>query len=208
MILASNNKGKLREIKEILGDVELKTLRDVNIDIEVEEDQDTFYGNALKKAKEIYELTNEATISDDSGLCINELNDWPGVLTHRFLGEGKTDRERNLAIIEKVQSLPKDKRIAKVVCNIVYYNDGEIIVGEGIIKGYISDSPRGENGFGFDEIFVLANGKTLAELTPEEKNNVSARALALQDLKQKLESNGYINRDDRGIPLRRNLRNN
>lgn len=186
MILASNNQGKLREIKEILNEIEIKTLKEANINIEVEEDQDTFYGNALKKAKEIYELTKEATISDDSGLCVDALNDWPGVLTHRFLGEDKTDRERNLAIIEKVNDLPKDKRSAKVVCNIVYYDNGEIIVGEGIINGYISEEPRGNNGFGFDEIFVLENGKTLAELTPEEKNNISARSLALQDLKQKL----------------------
>lgn len=185
MIVATNNQGKLREIKEIFNDMELKTLREAGIFIEVEEDQDTFYGNALKKAKEIYELSYEATISDDSGLCINGLNDWPGVLTHRFLGEDKTDRERNLAIIERCNELAD--RSAKVVCNIVYYHDGEIIVGEGIINGYISKEVRGENGFGFDEIFELENGKTLAELTPEEKNNISARSLALRDLKDKLE---------------------
>lgn len=184
MIVASNNKGKLNEIKAIFKDEELKSLNEVNIDIEVEEDQETFYGNALKKAKAIYELTKEATISDDSGLCVNELNDWPGVLTHRFLGANKTDRERNLAIIEKCQSLAK--RDAKVVCNIVYYDNGQIVVGEGIINGYIATNPRGENGFGFDEIFELENGKTLAELSPTEKNKVSARALALQDLKNKL----------------------
>ena len=186
MIVATNNQGKLREIKEIFNDMELKTLKEAGIFIEVEEDQDTFYGNALKKAKEIYELSHEATISDDSGLCVNCLNDWPGVLTHRFLGEDKTDRERNLAIIERCNEL--DDRSAKVVCNIVYYNDGEIIVGEGIINGYISKEVRGENGFGFDEIFELENGKTLAELTPEEKNNLSARSLALKDLKDKLEN--------------------
>lgn len=184
MIVASNNKGKLREIKEIFSDIELKSLKEANIEIEVEEDQDSFYGNALKKAKEIYELTSEATMSDDSGLCVNSLNDWPGVLTHRFLGENKTDRERNLAIIEKCTDL-KDRR-AKVVCNIVYYDNGKIIVGEGILNGFITTKPRGENGFGFDEIFELDNGKTLAELRPEEKNKVSARYLALIDLKNKL----------------------
>jgi len=192
MILASNNKGKLQEIKEIFNDRDLKTLKEKNIDIEVEEDQNTFYGNALKKAKEIYKLTQEATISDDSGLCIDELNDWPGVLTHRFLGEGKSDRDRNLAIIEKCNGLKN--REARVICNIVYYDDGNIVVGEGILKGYISLEPRGENGFGFDEIFELEDGKTLAELTPEQKNDISARALALQDLKNKLIDNGYFNR--------------
>lgn len=184
MIVASNNEGKLREIKEIFNDIELKTLKEANIFIEVEEDQDTFYGNALKKAKEIYLISKEETISDDSGLCINSLNDWPGVLTHRFLGEDKTDRERNLAIIERCKDL--EDRSAKVVCNIVYYNDGKIVVGEGIINGYISKEVRGQNGFGFDEIFELENGKTLAELSPSEKNNISARSLALKDLKNKL----------------------
>ena len=101
-----------------------------------------------------------------------------------FLGEDKTDRERNLAIIERCKDL--EDRSAKVVCNIVYYNDGKIVVGEGIINGYISKEVRGENGFGFDEIFELENGKTLAELSPSEKNNISARSLALKDLKNKL----------------------
>lgn len=186
MIVASNNQGKLREIKEIFNDIELKSLKEANIDIEVEEDQDTFYGNALKKAKEIYEIANEITISDDSGLCINSLNDWPGVLTHRFLGEDKTDRERNLAIIERCKDL--EDRSAKVVCNIVCYDNGEITVGEGIINGFVATEVRGDNGFGFDEIFELENGKTLAELTKEEKNSISARSLALKDLKNKLEN--------------------
>ena len=185
MIVATNNQGKLREIKEIFNDIELKTLKEAGIDVEVDEDQDTFYGNALKKAKEIYNLSNEETISDDSGICIDELNDWPGVLTHRFLGEDKTDRERNLAIIEKCKNL--ENRSAKVVCNIVYYNNGEVVKGEGIIKGKITLNPRGDNGFGFDEIFELENGKTLAELSPNEKNKVSARYLALIDLKGKLD---------------------
>ena len=185
MIVATNNQGKLREIKEIFNDIELKTLKEAGIDVEVEEDQDTFYGNALKKAKEIYNLSNEETISDDSGICIDELNDWPGVLTHRFLGEDKTDRERNLAIIEKCKNL--ENRSAKVVCNIVYYNNGEVVKGEGIIKGKITLNHRGDNGFGFDEIFELENGKTLAELSPNEKNKVSARYLALIDLKGKLD---------------------
>ena len=115
---------------------------------------------------------------------VYELNNWPGVLTQRFLGEGKTERERNLAIIGKCSTL--ENRKAKVICTIVYYDNGEIVIGEGVINGFISTIPRGENGFGFDEIFLLENGKTLAELTPKEKNHVSARFLALQDLKSKL----------------------
>ena len=165
-------------------------LKDKNIEIDVEENGTTFYENAYKKAKEIYELTKEATIADDSGLCIKALDDFPGVLTHRFLGENKTDEERNLALIEKTNE--KDDRTAKVICNLVYYDGKNIIVGEGVINGKIATSPRGDNGFGFDPIFELTTGKTLAELSKEQKNSVSARFLAAKDLKERLMREGLI----------------
>ncbi len=184
MIIATNNKGKIREIKEILKDYDIYSLKDKGIDIDVVEDQNTFYGNAYKKAKEIYELTNEPVIADDSGLCIDVLEGWPGVLTHRFLGEKATDEERNKAIIDKVKN--SSNRYAKVVCNMVYFDGVRTLIGVGEIKGTISLEIRGENGFGFDPIFELDNGKTLAELSSEEKNKVSARYLALVDLKEKL----------------------
>ena len=184
MIVATNNKGKLEEIRKILSDYEIYSLRDKGIDIDVEEDQDTFVGNARKKAKEIYELTKEATIADDSGLCINSLNGFPGVMTHRFLGEDASDRERNEYLIKEADR--NEDRSAHLVCNLVYYDGEKEIVGEGILEGFISKECRGENGFGFDEIFELPNGLTLAEITPEEKNNVSARSLAIKDLKRKM----------------------
>ncbi len=184
MIFASNNKGKLEEIKNILTEYKIYSLKEKNLNIDVEEDQDTFLGNAKKKAKEIYELTKEETIADDSGLCINCLNDFPGVLTHRFLGDDATDEMRNDYLINEVNKY--NDRSAKVICSIVYYNGSDYIVGKGILNGYISRTKRGTNGFGFDEIFELDNHKTLAELTSEEKNKVSARYLALKDLKIKL----------------------
>ena len=184
MILATNNKGKLEEIKEIFNDYEIYSLKDKRIDVDVVEDEDTFYGNALKKAKEIYDLTKEEVIADDSGLCINALNDFPGVLTHRFLGEEATDEDRNIDLISRVNNI--SDRSAKLVCNLVYYNGENTIIGEGILNGIIAYEPRGENGFGFDPIFELDNGKTLAELTSEEKNRVSARYLAAIDLKEKM----------------------
>ena len=184
MILATNNKGKLKEIKEILSDYQIYPLEEKSINIEVEEDQDTFLGNALKKAKEINKITNEAVIADDSGLCITGLKDFPGVMTHRFLGEDATDEDRNLELIKKADTL--SNRSAKVICNLVYYDGEKTLVGEGILEGKISNSPRGENGFGFDPIFELPNGKTLAELSSEEKNKSSARYLAALDLKDKL----------------------
>lgn len=184
MIVATNNVGKLREIKNILGEYEIFSLKEKGIDVDVIEDQNSFYGNALKKAKEIYEIAGEAVVADDSGLCIDCFEDWPGVMTHRFLGDEATDVDRNNAILERMIDC-KD-RSAKVVCNLVYYDGERTLVGEGIIKGKIAEARRGSNGFGFDEIFELENGKTLAELTSEEKNQVSARFLAVSDLREKL----------------------
>ena len=184
MIIATNNKDKLKELKTILNEYELYSLRDKNINIEIEEDQDTFYGNALKKAKTIYELTNEAVIADDSGLCINALNDFPGVFTSRFLGDSVTDEKRNQDLINRLNGIAD--RSARVICNLVYYDGENIITGVGILAGIITLEPRGENGFGFDPIFELEDGRTLAEITSDEKNKLSARYLAAIDLKNKL----------------------
>ena len=184
MILATNNKGKLEEIRKILTDYKIYSLKDKNINVDVEEYKDSFLGNAMKKAKEIYEISHEETIADDSGLCINCLDGFPGVMTHRFLGDDATDRMRNEYLINEVNKY--EDRSAQVVCNLVYYDGEKEIVGEGILKGFISKECRGNNGFGFDEIFELPNGLTLAELSSDEKNSVSARSLAINDLKKKL----------------------
>ena len=185
MIFASNNQGKLREIREIFSDYEVLSLNDAHISVDVLEDQNSFYGNALKKAKEIYEISGNAVIADDSGLILDALGDWPGVLTHRFLGEEAGDDERNQALIEKADEI--QNRHATVSCVLVYFDGENIVVGNGDIHGNIAHTMRGENGFGFDSIFELEDGRTLAELSSEEKNKCSARYLASLDLKQKLE---------------------
>ena len=185
IVIASGNKGKIKEAREILKGFKIIPLSEIDNNIDVEEDKDTFVGNAMKKAFEIYEIAHEEVIADDSGLCITALDGFPGVMTHRFLGEDATDEERNEYLIKEVDK--HEDRSAQVVCNLVFYDGKEYIIGEGIIEGQISRNRRGENGFGFDEIFELPNGKTLAELTPEEKNEVSARALAAKQLKKKLE---------------------
>ena len=184
MILATNNKGKLEEIKKILTDYKIYSLKDKNINVDVEEDKDSFLGNAMKKAKEIYEISHEETIADDSGLCINCLDGFPGVMTHRFLGDDATDRMRNEYLINEVNKY--QDRSAQVVCNLVYYDGEKEIVGEGVLNGFISTECRGNNGFGFDEIFELPNGLTLAELSFEEKNRISARSIAINALKKEL----------------------
>lgn len=188
VIVATNNKFKINEIKSIFSEDTIYTLKDKKIDKEVEEDADTFLRNAKKKAHEIYNIASMPVIADDSGLCVNALNGFPGVMTHRFLGENATDKDRNEYIINEVKKC--DDKSVKVVCELVYYNGEDTIVGEGIIEGNITDSRRGDNGFGFDEIFELLDGRTLAELTPEEKNKKSARFLAAKDLKEKLEQKG------------------
>lgn len=184
MILATNNKGKLKEIKDIFDTYEIYSLKEKNINIDIVEDATSFYGNAYKKAKEIYELTNEPVIADDSGICITNLNNFPGVETHRFLGEDATDEDRNNELVKRCKTL-SDKS-AKVICTLVYYDGKQTLVGEGILEGTIVE-PRGENGFGFDPIFELSTGKTLAELSSSEKNKTSARYLAALDLKEKLQ---------------------
>ena len=186
MIVTTNNLDKLKEIREILEEFKIYSLKEKGIDIDVSEDGKTFLENAKKKAIEVYKLakSNEGVIADDSGLCIKALNGFPGVETHRFLGEDATDRERNEYLINEVNKY--DDRSAQFICNLVYYDGTNVIVGEGILDGFISKECRGENGFGFDEIFELSNGFTLAELSSEEKNSISARSLALKDLKKKL----------------------
>lgn len=184
MIFATNNEGKLRELKSIFGNKNIVSLNEKGIRIEVEEDQDSFYGNASKRAKELFKVVGLPVIADDSGLCINALNGFPGVYTHRFLRDGKTDEQINEAIINRCKNL-KDKS-AKVVCCLVYYDGEKEIVAESEICGNIILESRGKNGFGFDPVFELNSGKTLAELDSQEKNLCSSRYFAAKKLKLKL----------------------
>ncbi len=185
IIIASGNKGKIKEAQEILKEFKIVSMKDIGIDIDVEEDQETFEGNAIKKAETIAKLLKgEKCIADDSGIEIESLNGFPGVYTKRWF-DG-TDRERNLKLIEKLKGFSKENRKIKFITAIAL-SDGKNTVCElGILEGYVAEEVRGENGFGFDEIFELENGKTLAELTEEEKNEISARKIALENIRKKL----------------------
>ena len=187
IIVATNNKGKLKEIREILTDYELLSLEEVGINVKVEEDENTFRGNSLKKANEIFKIANIPCIADDSGLCIDIFNGWPGVETARFLGDKASQEDRNKYILEKMKDKSGEERNAKVVCDIAYVDNENTTVVEGIIEGKISKEERGSNGFGFDSIFELEDGRTLAELSEKEKNDVSSRRIALEKLKNKLD---------------------
>lgn len=186
IVAATNNQGKIKEIKEILKDYEILTLKEINCEIEVEEDQDSFEGNAKKKAQEVAKLINMPCMADDSGLCIEAFNGWPGIHTARFLGESATDWQKNEAILEKMKGLKGEERRAKVECIVAYYENGKFIIGKGEVQGKIAEKQRGERGFGFDPIFELENGKTYAEITQEEKNAISHRKRALENLEKQL----------------------
>ena len=186
MIFASNNKGKIKEIKEILKDYDIKSLQDVNINIDVEENGKTFYENALIKAKTIYELTGIPTIADDTGLIFEELKDWPGVNTKRISNNLDNDEtDRNQILINKGKEL-KNKNI-KAVCTLVYYDKTHIIEATGEMKGTITEKEYPGNGFGFDRVFKLDDGRIVSNLTEEEKNKISHRSQAAKILKEKLD---------------------
>ena len=186
IVVATNNQGKLKEIKEILKKYEMLSLKEVNCEIEVEEDQETFEGNSKKKAQEIASRTNMPCIADDTGLCIEAFDGWPGVYTNRFLGEEATPKQRNEAILEKMKNLKGEERKAKVVSVVTYCENGQFIVAKGELEGKIAETPRGENGYGFDPIFEIENGKTYAELSGEEKNAISHRRKAIENLEKQL----------------------
>lgn len=185
IIMASGNKGKIREAQEILKDYEIIPINEIGINIDVEEDQNTFEGNAIKKAETISrKLDGKMCLADDSGIQIEYLNGFPGVNTKRW--HNGTDRERNLAIIEKLKGVTKENRKVKFVTVMAISDGKNTIFATGVIDGYIAENPRGENGFGFDEIFELEDGRTLAEISSEEKNIISARKKALELLINKL----------------------
>lgn len=185
IVIASGNKGKIKEAQEILKEYKIIPMNEIGIDIDVEEDQDTFEGNAIKKAETIAKkLGGKMCIADDSGIEIEYLDGFPGVYTKRW--HQGTDRERNLAIIEKLKGVPKENRKIKFITAMAISDGENTITTIGDIEGYVSERPRGDNGFGFDEIFELEDGRTLAEISQDEKNEISARRKALELLKNKL----------------------
>lgn len=188
IIVASNNNGKLREIQDILGGYKVISMKDIGIDIDIEENGETFAENALIKARTIAKMTEKLCIADDSGLCMEAFDGFPGIKTARFLGESATQAERNEYIVEKVQGLPREERKAKFVCTIaVVIPEKEEKTFTGELEGYIATEIRTQGGFGMDPIFELADGKTLAEIGTREKDKISHRYKALVQLREYLE---------------------
>jgi len=191
IIMASGNKGKIKEAQEILSNYKIIPMKELGIDIDVEEDKDTFEGNAIKKAQTISkQLNGKMCLADDSGIEIEYLNGFPGVQTKRWL-DG-TDRERNLAIIEKLKNVSKENRKIKFVTAIAISDGKNTVSAVEYIQGFVAENVRGDNGFGFDEIFELGDGRTLAELSQEEKNEISSRKKALERVKQELKNTSKV----------------
>ncbi len=195
LILASNNKKKLRELREILSDmdVELLSQREAGCDFEVEETGTTFAENAYLKAKAVADATGLAAVADDSGLMVEALNGEPGVHTARYApgGHDASDREKYEYLLSKLVN--EEHRAAKFVSSICcIFPDGSIIRTEGECRGEILREPSGEGGFGYDPVFMPQGyDRSMAELGTEVKNRISHRANALRELKKKLrELNG------------------
>ena len=185
IIIASNNPGKIAMIQSILDNYRVRPMSATGIDIDVEETGETFMENARLKAETIAsQLDGKACLADDSGIEVEYLDGFPGVRTKRWF-DG-TDRERNLALIAKLDGVEKSKRRVKFKVSMALSDGEETLTAESFIEGYVAEAPRGENGFGFDEIFELESGKTLAELTFEEKNQVAVRKEVLEQLKKQL----------------------
>ncbi|MFI3229518.1 MAG: RdgB/HAM1 family non-canonical purine NTP pyrophosphatase [Bacillota bacterium] len=187
VIAATNNAHKLVEMRDILGDkFEVVSLKEIGVEVEVEEDGATFYANALKKAREICKITKEPALADDSGLMVEALAGAPGVFSARYAGEICDDSANNIKLLNEMQGV--ENRKAKFVSSIVlFYPNGNHISAVGDVKGYILDSLEGENGFGYDPLFYSTDlEQSFGVATSEEKNAVSHRGRALTKLAKML----------------------
>lgn len=191
LIVASNNSKKIKEIKEILSKypVEVVSLKEAGIDVEVEEDGNTFVENAYKKAIEIYKIIPECMVlADDSGLMVDCLGGAPGVYSARFAGEHGNDKKNNEKLLGLLKNKKEDEKTAKFVCAIVLVLDyNNLIKVEGELEGVILDRERGENGFGYDPIFYVPKYEmTCAEMNSDLKNVISHRAKAFEKLEEQI----------------------
>ncbi len=188
LIIASNNKHKIYEIKKILGSKfeEILSLREAGIDHETVEDGETFAENAYKKAKEIAEISGCAALADDSGICAHALDGAPGIYSARFSGGHGNDEDNNALLIKKLSD-KEDKGAHYTAAICLVLPNGERFDADGHLFGTIIDTPRGGGGFGYDPIFVPdGDTRTVAEMTDEEKNAISHRAKGLEALLLKL----------------------
>ncbi|MGN1306599.1 MAG: XTP/dITP diphosphatase [Faecousia sp.] len=191
IVLASNNAHKLQELRAILTTLGMEVVaqRDMGITVEPNENGTTFEENSYIKAKTIMDCCGLPTIADDSGLMVDALDGAPGVYSARFGGERcKTDRDRLEYLLEQMQTVPEERRTARFVSVITLLTpEGKKIVARGECPGTILHEPKGENGFGYDPVFYVAEaGCTFAQLPAEQKNRISHRARALAAFAQQV----------------------
>lgn len=188
IIFATGNEGKMKEVRMILADLgyEILSLKDIGYDKEIIEDGKTFEENALIKAKTIAKERNEIVLADDSGLEVDYMDKQPGIYSARFLGEDTSYHIKNQYIIDQLKDAKPEERTARFVCAIACaFPDGKTLTTRGTIEGYIGYEERGENGFGYDPIFMVPEFNcSTSELDIEQKNKISHRGKALEAMKK------------------------
>lgn len=189
LIVASANRGKIREIAEILPDYEVIPMAEAGYTADIEETGSTFYENALIKAKTVAEALRLPALADDSGLSVDALHGEPGVYSARYGGDHGNDEKNIDRLLSELSGRKKEERGAKFCsCVVLYFPDGKTVCGYGETQGYILEEREGEAGFGYDPVFFSEDlGKSFGQASAEEKNAVSHRFRAICDLKRKLE---------------------
>ena len=194
IIFATGNKDKMKEIRMILSDldVEILSMKEAGISVDIEENGTTFEENALIKAKAVAAYTDAIVLADDSGLEIDYLNKEPGVYSARYMGEDTSYTIKNQNLLDRLNGVPKEQRAARFVCAIAaVLPDKETLVTRETIEGYIGFEPQGENGFGYDPIFYVDEYNcSTASLPPDKKNEMSHRGKALRAMKEALMGKG------------------
>jgi XTP/dITP diphosphohydrolase len=192
IIFATGNKDKMREIREIMADVdvEISSMKEAGISLDILEDGQTFEENALIKARAVAAHTDAIVLADDSGLEIDYLNKEPGVYSARYMGEDTPYTVKNQALIDRLSGVPKEQRTARFVCAIAaVLPDKTELVTRQTMEGYIGEAPEGENGFGYDPIFYPDGyACSSAVLSSEQKNEISHRGKALRAMKELLQA--------------------
>jgi len=190
IIFATSNEGKMKEIREILKDldIELLSLKEAGLNPDIEENGTTFEENAIIKAKAVSELTGEIVLADDSGLEVDYMDKAPGVYSARFMGENTSYGIKNQYIIDQLKPSSEEERSARFVCVIACaFPNGEVITRRATIEGFIAKEICGENGFGYDPIFYVPQYHcTTAQMKPEHKNEISHRGKALRAMREEI----------------------
>lgn len=190
IVFATGNAGKAREVAMMFSDMNVcvKTLKEADIHADIIEDGKTFMENARIKAETIARFTDKIVLADDSGLVIDYLNGEPGIYSARYMGEDTSYDIKNANILKRMENVPTEERTARFICAMAaVMPDGEVIEAEGVMEGIIGTKSAGTNGFGYDPIFYLPEYEaSSAEITPEQKNEISHRGKALRKMQEEL----------------------